>query len=53
MLVAQLKDLCAHSSPEKPGMTTTQDALSNGKDVNKQTQTKQTCSSIQKSGTWK
>lgn len=43
-----------HSSPEKPGMTSTQDALSNGNDVNKQTtQTKQTCSSIQKSGTWK
>lgn len=36
MLVAQLKDLCAHRSPEKTGMTCTQDALSNGKDVNKQ-----------------
>lgn len=54
MLVAQLKGLCAHRSPEKPGMSCTQDALSNGKDVNKQTtQTKQICSSIQKSGAWK
>lgn len=40
MLVAQLKDLCAHSSPEKPGMTRTQGALSNGKDVNKHRQNK-------------
>ena len=32
LLGAEHEDLCTHRSPEKPGMLSTQDCLSNGKD---------------------